>query len=78
MQYLGGLPCGLLTRPCEVLQRLSLHSIQRPLSDAFTELAADCGIRLNRSKRSAALSIAACGRDVGEPADSVGLERTTI
>lgn len=35
----------------KLLRRLGLHGIQKPLGEAFTALAEDCGMRLTRPKR---------------------------
>jgi hypothetical protein len=45
-------PC--LRSRIKLLQRLGLRGIHKPLGDAFTTLAVVCGMKLDRSKRSAA------------------------
>jgi hypothetical protein len=44
-------PC--LRSRIKLLQRLGLRGIHKPLGEAFTALAAVCGMKLDRSKRSA-------------------------
>jgi hypothetical protein len=45
-------PC--LQGRVKLLRRSGLLGIQKPLSEAFTALAGECGLRLSRARRSAA------------------------
>jgi hypothetical protein len=59
----------------KLLRGLSLENIRKPLSDAFTELAADCGMQSNRLQESTGGSVVAHGLNLDGRLDSGGLER---